>query len=46
MIIKSIELLEVEGFIYIKVGSGIYVNDYLNEVYIINKWFEMMLWFF
>lgn len=30
-IIKSIELLEAEGFIYTKVGSGTYVNDYLNE---------------
>ncbi|HDA9261109.1 TPA: PLP-dependent aminotransferase family protein [Staphylococcus aureus] len=43
-IIKSIELLEAEGFIYTKVGSGTYVNDYLNEAHITNKWSEMMLW--
>lgn len=43
-IIKSIELLEAEGFIYTKVGGGTYVNDYLNEAHITNKWSEMMLW--
>lgn len=45
-IIKSIELLESEGFIYTKKGSGTYVNDYLNEDYILNKWSEMMDWSF
>ncbi|MDW8555057.1 PLP-dependent aminotransferase family protein [Staphylococcus xylosus] len=45
-IIKSIELLELEGFIYTKKGSGTYVNDYLNEDYILNKWSEMMDWSF
>ncbi|MCU5746953.1 PLP-dependent aminotransferase family protein [Staphylococcus sp. SQ8-PEA] len=45
-IIKSIELLESEGFIYTKKGSGTYVNDYLNEDYILNKWSEMMEWSF
>lgn len=43
-IIKSIELLEAEGFIYTSRGSGTYVNDYLNKTYIINKWEEMMEW--
>ncbi|WP_224396759.1 PLP-dependent aminotransferase family protein [Staphylococcus cohnii] len=45
-IIKSIELLEAEGFIYTKKGSGTYVNDYLKEDYILNKWSEMMDWSF
>ncbi|MGK8526616.1 GntR family transcriptional regulator [Staphylococcus epidermidis] len=45
-IIKSIELLASEGFIYTKKGSGTYVNDYLNEAYILNKWSEMMDWSF
>ncbi|WP_436937209.1 GntR family transcriptional regulator [Staphylococcus xylosus] len=43
-IIKSIELLEAEGFIYTSRGRGTYVNDYLNKTYIINKWEEMMEW--
>ncbi|MFK3833278.1 aminotransferase-like domain-containing protein [Staphylococcus saprophyticus] len=43
-IIKSIELLESEGFIYTVQGSGTYVNDYLDKSYIINKWDEMMEW--
>lgn len=43
-IIKSIELLESEGFIYTKRGSGTYVNDYLNESFVLNKWTEMMEW--
>ena len=30
-IIKSVELLEMEGFIYTKRGSGTYVNDYLDD---------------
>ncbi|SCT09680.1 aminotransferase-like domain-containing protein [Staphylococcus caeli] len=45
-IIKSIELLESEGFIYTKKGSGTYINDYLNADYILNKWSEMMDWSF
>lgn len=43
-IIKSIELLESEGFIYTTQGSGTYVNDYLDKPYILNKWEEMMEW--
>lgn len=43
-VIKSIELLESEGFIYTLKGSGTYVNDYLNEKFILNKWEEMMEW--
>lgn len=43
-IIKSIELLESEGFIYTKRGSGTYVNDYLSEDFIKHKWLEMMQW--
>ncbi|MDO5375807.1 MAG: PLP-dependent aminotransferase family protein [Staphylococcus rostri] len=43
-IIKSIEVLEAEGFIYTKQGSGTYVNDYLNEDFIAQKWSEMMDW--
>ncbi|UXR71638.1 MULTISPECIES: PLP-dependent aminotransferase family protein [unclassified Staphylococcus] len=43
-IIKSIELLEAEGFIYTKQGSGTYVNDYLNEDAITQKWSDMMVW--
>ncbi len=45
-ILKSIEVLEAEGFIYTKKGSGTYVNDYLDENYILNKWSEMMDWSF
>ncbi len=43
-IIKSIELLESEGFIYTLKGSGTYVNDYLDESFMLNKWEEMMEW--
>lgn len=43
-VIKSIELLEAEGFIYTKQGSGTYVNDYLHEDFISQKWSEMMDW--
>lgn len=45
-IIKSVESLEAEGFIYTKQGSGTYVNDYLNNTYMMNKWTEMMDWSF
>ena len=45
-IIKSVELLEAEGFVYTKRGSGTYVNNYLDEHYILNKWTEMMNWSF
>lgn len=45
-IIKSVELLEMEGFIYTKRGSGTYVNDYLDDEFIPNKWTEMMEWSF
>lgn len=45
-IVKSIEVLEAEGFIYTKQGSGTYVNDYLDEKFILNKWSEMMTWSF
>lgn len=43
-VIKSIELLEAEGFIYTKQGSGTYVNNYLSEAFVLNKWTEMMKW--
>ncbi|MEN3089920.1 MAG: PLP-dependent aminotransferase family protein [Staphylococcus pseudoxylosus] len=43
-VIKSIEILEIEGFVYTKKGSGTYVNDYLDESFIQNKWNEMMEW--
>ncbi len=43
-IIKCIEVLEAEGFVYTKQGSGTYVNNYLDEDYISNKWAEMMDW--
>lgn len=43
-IIKSLEILEAEGFVFTKIGSGTYVNDYLNENFVSNKWSEMMDW--
>lgn len=43
-VIKSIEVLEAEGFIYTKPGSGTYVNNYLSESFVMNKWEEMMEW--
>ncbi len=43
-VIKSIELLEAEGFVYTMIGSGTYVNNYLDEGYISTKWTEMMKW--
>ncbi|MHD0396310.1 aminotransferase-like domain-containing protein [Staphylococcus simulans] len=43
-IIKCMEVLEAEGFVYTKQGSGTYVNNYLDEDYISNKWTEMMDW--
>ncbi|MCE3022777.1 PLP-dependent aminotransferase family protein [Staphylococcus pasteuri] len=45
-IIKSIESLESEGFIYTKQGSGTYVSDYLDDAYMRNKWADMMEWSF
>ncbi len=36
-VIKSIEVLEAEGFIYTKPGSGTYVNNYLSESFVMNK---------
>ncbi|PTJ91184.1 winged helix-turn-helix domain-containing protein, partial [Mammaliicoccus sciuri] len=43
-VIKSIELLEAEGFVYTMIGSGTYVNNYFDEGYISTKWTEMMKW--
>ncbi|MDU9418709.1 PLP-dependent aminotransferase family protein [Staphylococcus lloydii] len=43
-IIKSIEILEAEGFVSTRMGSGTYVNNYLDEDFISNKWSEMMDW--
>lgn len=43
-IIKSIELLEQEGFIITRTGSGTYVSNYLKNQLISNKWMEMMEW--
>ncbi|MCG7338906.1 PLP-dependent aminotransferase family protein [Staphylococcus sp. ACRSN] len=43
-IIKSIELLESEGFIFTKKGSGTYVNDYLNYRSTLNNWSHTMEW--
>lgn len=43
-IIKSIELLESEGFILTKKGSGTYVKDYLNTHATMNNWAHTMEW--
>ena len=43
-IIKSIELLESESFIFTKEGSGTYVNDYLNNHSTFNNWAQSMEW--